>query len=100
MKRMVDKAWTFPKQMNSFLSQERIIHDCMSKNPKMKVWVLCGYYDLATPFFAAEWTYNHLFLNSGLQDNLTFTYYPSGHMFYQHEPSLRQFRQDAEAWYQ
>ena len=30
MKRMVDKAWTFPKQMNSFLSQERIIHDCMS----------------------------------------------------------------------
>jgi hypothetical protein len=27
MKRMVDKAWTFPKQMNSFLSQERIIHD-------------------------------------------------------------------------
>ena len=28
----------------------------MSKNPKMKVWVLCGYYDLATPFFAAEWT--------------------------------------------
>ena len=72
----------------------------MSKNPKMKVWVLCGYYDLATPFFAAEWTYNDLFLNSSLQDNLTFSYYPSGHMFYQHEPSLRQFRQDAEAWYQ
>ena len=43
---------------------------------------------------------HHLFLNSGLQDNLTFSYYPSGHMFYQHEPSLRQFRQDAEAWYQ
>ena len=44
--------------------------------------------------------YNHLFLNGSLQDNLTFSYYPSGHMFYQHEPSLRQFRQDAEAWYQ
>ena len=49
----------------------------MTKNPKMKVWVLCGYYDLATPFFAAEWTYNHLFLNGSLQDNLTFSYYPS-----------------------
>ena len=43
---------------------------------------------------------HHLFLNSSLQDNLTFSNYPSGHMFYQHEPFLRQFRQDAEAWYQ
>lgn len=60
---------------------------------------ICGYYDQATPFFAAEWTCNHLFLNDDLKDNLSFTYYPSGHMFYQHEPSLRQFRADAEAWY-
>lgn len=96
----VNGAWTFPEYENAFLSQEQIIHDCISKNPLMKVWVICGYYDQATPFFAAEWTYSHLFLNSGLQDNLSFTYYPSGHMFYQHEPSLQQFRQDAEAWYQ
>jgi len=32
--------------------------------------------------------------------DLSFTYYPSGHMFYQHEPSLQQFRKDAESWYQ
>jgi len=95
----VNAAWTFPGQQNAILSQERILHDCMSKNPLMKVWVICGYYDLATPFFAAEWTYSHLFLSEDLQDNLSFTYYPSGHMFYQHEPSLRQFRADAEAWF-
>ena len=95
----VNAAWVYPGN-NTILSQERILHDCMSKNPHMKVWVICGYYDQATPFFAAEWTYSHLFLNSGLQDNLSFTYYPSGHMFYQHEPSLQQFRKDAESWYQ
>jgi len=94
----VNAAWTFPGN-NVVLSQERIIHDCMSKSPLMKVWVICGDYDQATPFFAAEWTYSHLFLNDDLKDNLSFTYYPSGHMFYQHEPSLRQFRADAEAWY-
>ena len=94
----VNAAWTFPGN-NTVISQENVIHDCMSKNPLMKVWVICGYYDLATPFFAAEWTYDHLFLNDSLKDNLSFTYYPSGHMFYQHEPSLRQFRKDAEAWY-
>ena len=95
----VNEAWKFPDQENAILSQERIIHDCMSKNPQLKVWVICGYYDLATPFFSAEWTYSHLFLMDGLKDNLSFTYYQSGHMFYQHEPSLRQFRKDAEAWF-
>ncbi len=95
----VNRAWGFPECENAVLSQEKILHDCMSKNPLMKVWVICGYYDQATPFFAAEWTYSHLFLESNLQNNLSFTYYPSGHMFYQHGPSLQQFRQDAEAWY-
>ncbi|MBE5790019.1 MAG: peptidase S10 [Clostridiales bacterium] len=96
----INAAWSSPEYENAILSQEKIIHDCMSKNPMMKVWVICGYYDQATPFFAAEWTYSHLFLDSNVQDNLSFTYYPSGHMFYQHEPSLQKFRKDAEAWYQ
>ena len=94
----VNRAWKYPVE-NAILSQEKTIHDCMSKNRLMKVWVICGYYDLATPFHTAEWTYNHLFLNDDLQKNLSFSYYPSGHMFYQHEPSLQQFRKDAEAWF-
>lgn len=94
----VNSAWSFGSD-NSALAQEDMIRDCMSANEQMKVWVLCGRYDLATPFFAAEWVYSHLFLNDELQDNLSFTYYPSGHMFYLHEPSMAQFRQDAEAWY-
>ena len=81
------------------LSQEKVLHDCMSRNPLLKVWVLCGYYDLATPFFGAEWTCNRLFLNEARQKNLQFTYYPSGHMFCMHAASLRKFRAEAEAWY-
>lgn len=94
----VNSAWSFGSD-NRALAQEDTIRNCMSANEQMKIWVLCGRYDLATPFFAAEWVYSHLFLNDELQDNLSFTYYPSGHMFYLHEPSMAQFRQDAEAWY-
>ena len=94
----VNGKWNYNHD-NSMVAQEDIIRDCMGANPKMKIWVLCGYYDLATPFYGAEWVYSHIFLNDELKGNLSFTYYPAGHMFYLHEPSLEQFRKDAEAWF-
>ena len=64
------------------------------------------YVNFLPSFAAAAWyhkkadgKYLAMELNEELQDNLSFTYYPSGHMFYLHEPSMAQFRQDAEAWY-
>ena len=93
------KNWSYKEYENSFLQQQAIIRDDMAKNKDLKVWVLCGYYDLATPFFAAEWVYDHIFLEPEYQKNLSFTYYPSGHMIYLHKPSLVQFRKDAESWY-
>ncbi len=84
---------------NATLDQKTIINSLMSRNRSLKLWVLCGYYDLATPFFPAEYTYDHIFLKPEARENLSFTYYPSGHMIYMHQPSLEQFRRDAEAWY-
>ena len=91
------KSWKYSE--NSYLRQQDTIRDDMAKNKDLKVWVICGYFDLATPFFAAEWVYDHIFLEPEYQKNLSFTYYPSGHMIYLHEPSLAQFRKDAENWY-
>ena len=71
----------------------------MSRNPFLKLWVLCGYYDLATPFFAAEYTYDHVNLLEQTRQNLSFTYYPAGHMIYMHEPSLALFHEQAASWY-
>ena len=64
------------KARGGYLSQEQTISDCISKNPFLKIWVLCGYYDGATPFYSVEYTFNHLFLNDKLKDQLSFTYYP------------------------
>ncbi|MBR6091056.1 MAG: hypothetical protein IKP86_14050, partial [Anaerolineaceae bacterium] len=91
------KEWNYSE--NSFLQQQDIIRDDMAKNKDLKIWVICGYFDLATPFFAAEWVYDHIFLEPEYQKNLSFTYYESGHMIYLHKPSLIKFRKDAENWY-
>ncbi|MBR4182558.1 MAG: hypothetical protein IKQ56_01925 [Lachnospiraceae bacterium] len=94
----VNKRWNFDKD-NDILAQEEIINNCMAANSMLKVWVMCGYYDGATPFYGAEWVYNHVFLNDSRLDNLSFTYYPAGHMFYLDKDSFDQFRKDAEKFY-
>jgi len=60
----------------------------------MRVWISNGYYDLATPFFASEYTVAQMNLAPELRKNVSFTYYPSGHMMYIHMPSLVQFKKD------
>ena len=96
----INNAWTFPvDSWGGYLSQENTIYECISRNPFLKVWVLCGYFDGATPFYSAEYTFSHVFLNDDLKDNLSFTYYHSGHMVYMEKESFDKFRRDAEAWF-
>ena len=66
----------------------------MSVNPFMKVFVANGYYDLATPYFATEYTFNHLGLDPSLQENISMGYYEAGHMMYIHLASLRKMKAD------
>ncbi len=94
----INSRWTFNND-NKVIAQEDIIKNCMASNSKLKVWVLCGYYDGATPFYGAEWVYNHVFLDESRLDNLSFTYYPAGHMFYLDKESFDKFRKDAEEYY-
>lgn len=94
----VDEQWSYDSDGAAF-AQEDLIRNCMSANPFLKIWVIGGYYDLATPFFSAEWIFSHVFLNDALKENLSFSRFPTGHMFYLSEPALRQFRADAKAWY-
>ena len=54
----------------------------MTTNPALKVYVANGYFDLATPFLASEYTFTHLGLDKSLQDNITMAYYGAGHMMY------------------
>jgi carboxypeptidase C (cathepsin A) len=66
----------------------------MTQNPFLHVFVAKGYYDLATPFYAADYTFDHLGLDASLRDHLSGAYYEAGHMMYVHAPSLAKLKQD------
>ena len=64
----------------------------MLVNPRMKVEIENGYYDLATPFFATEFTADHLGLPEALRKNITLRYYDAGHMMYVREEDLAKLK--------
>ena len=68
--------------------------EVMSRNPGLKVLALNGYYDLATPFFAAEYTFKHMGLEKRIQNNFELKYYEAGHMMYIDPASGKQFKKD------
>jgi carboxypeptidase C (cathepsin A) len=65
----------------------------MEKNRNLRVFVACGYSDLATPYSAVKYTFAH-FGPPPLMDRVTIAYYESGHMMYTHQPSLRKIGAD------
>jgi carboxypeptidase C (cathepsin A) len=62
----------------------------MKTNPQLKVLVVGGYYDLATPYYEGWYEMHHLQIPASLMGNIEYQYYPSGHMVYAHEDSLKQ----------
>lgn len=72
----------------------------MRTNPHLKVLSLNGYYDLATPFFNTEYDLAHMQLDPSLRGNLTFGFYPSGHMIYLNTDALPKLKADLGAFYQ
>ncbi|MBU6421518.1 MAG: peptidase S10 [Gammaproteobacteria bacterium] len=62
----------------------------MIYNPNLKVLLNSGYFDLATPFYAAVYTMHHLPMPDRLQSNIQYAFYDSGHMVYVHVPSLKE----------
>jgi carboxypeptidase C (cathepsin A) len=66
----------------------------MTSNPKMKVLLTGGYYDLATPFFEGMFEMHHLPIPPDLQSNISYRYYEAGHMIYVNENELKKFHDD------
>jgi carboxypeptidase C (cathepsin A) len=70
----------------------------MAKNPYLRVMVGAGYYDMATPFANAEYTFNHLGYDQTYRDRVEFKYYESGHMAYLNQDSAKQLKSDIAAF--
>jgi carboxypeptidase C (cathepsin A) len=74
--------------------------DAMRQNPRMKIMSVNGLYDLATPFHGAEYEFRHMALEPQIAANITYTYYPAGHMMYTDPASARQLKADLVSFYQ
>jgi carboxypeptidase C (cathepsin A) len=70
----------------------------MKMNPKMKIMLAGGYFDLATPFFEGVYEMHHLQIPKALQSNISYHYYEAGHMIYVKEDVLKQFHADVESF--
>lgn len=90
--------WSFSEQENQYLNVAETLRQAMTINPHLKVHVGNGYFDLATPYFATQYTFNHLGLAPELRANITLDYYEAGHMMYIHGPSLAKQKADLEAF--
>jgi carboxypeptidase C (cathepsin A) len=92
------QEWSYKEYENQYLNVAETLRKAMNLNPYLKVFVGSGYYDLATPYFATDYTLAHLGLEPHLQANLRTRYYEAGHMMYVHRPSLEQMKQDLAAF--
>ncbi len=93
------QPWPYsPSTRQGYANLAEELRRAMTQNPHLKVHVANGYYDLATPFFATENTFARMALDPELSDNVTMSYYESGHMMYIHIPSLLKLRAEVEGF--
>lgn len=92
------QPWNYGRG-NRIVDTSDTLRSTMSQNPLMKLFVACGYYDLATPPVTATYSVEHMRLPPELQKNVTYGYYEAGHMMYIYEPAMIKLRKDMEAFY-
>ncbi|HET7757744.1 MAG TPA: hypothetical protein VFK87_10860 [Steroidobacteraceae bacterium] len=93
------RSWNFahrqPGQSEAFTPRQGTnvmpdLANAMKLDPRLKVQLNAGYFDLATPFYQGIYEMHHLPIPPSLESNIEFRFYESGHMVYAKESSLRQ----------
>jgi carboxypeptidase C (cathepsin A) len=92
------QTWKYEDYQNNYVNTAADLRVGFQHHPGLKAIVCNGYYDLATPLMATEYTYNHIPLPEAQQANIQMKYYPAGHMMYLHLPSLKQLSEDLHAF--
>jgi carboxypeptidase C (cathepsin A) len=101
----VEKVWDYlhqpPGALQKVPGPTNVMLDlavAMKQNPNLKVQLHGGYYDLATPYFAAVYELRQLPIQASLRSNFDMHFYTSGHMVYAHEPDLKALHANVAAF--
>ena len=93
-----DYTGSTPGFGGGFPSTSESLRLALAKDPYLHVLVGAGYYDMATPFANAEYTFTHLGYDQTYKDRVKFSYYESGHMAYLNQASAKQLKNDITAF--
>jgi carboxypeptidase C (cathepsin A) len=93
-------TWDWGSSGAGFTDTGDALREAFVKNPHMHVFVGSGYFDLATPYFATEYTLDHLGLPPDLATRITRRYYRAGHMMYIDLAELAALRKDVAQFFQ
>jgi len=85
---------------NGYVDTSVALRNALAKNPYLKIFVAMGYYDMATPYFAAQHTLHHISLDPLLLKNISTGYYEAGHMMYIDEKQLGRLTTDVSKFVQ
>jgi carboxypeptidase C (cathepsin A) len=86
------RPWTYDQ--NRYMDMTETLRETMTRNPFLKVFVACGYYDMATPFAGSEFNFSHLAFDKAVTDRVSFGYYESGHMVYLRQSAHKTLKSD------
>ena len=88
------REWNWGSASRGFTDVSPDLRSALVRNPYMKVFVASGHFDLATPFFATDYTLDHLGLEPALRQHISSGEYDAGHMMYIRDDSLAKLKRD------